>query len=99
MSEEILCRIELKIDKLEEKLDKLNDKMAESNVIQGQHEITLKDHTHRSHLLEERTDLLFAEIEPLKAHANQMAGIYKFFGFLGIIATIIGVALKVLGKV
>lgn len=98
MSDEILNRLEIKLEKMDEKIDKLDSRMDESNIIQTRHDENLKDHSRRSLAAEESIEFLKDELKPIKVHVNRVQGGLQFLGILGTIATIIGVVLKLLGK-
>lgn len=92
MSEQILQSIS-------DKLDKISENITEMKIIQAKHEENLKNHMHRSELLEERTDILFSELEPIKEHLAQMKGMNRLLTGLAALTTFALGVLKLLGKI
>jgi hypothetical protein len=84
------------------KLDGLADDVAEIKVILAAQHITLEDHQRRSIANERATDLLTAEVKPIKQHIAVFTGVLKGFGVLaGATGTLLGVitaVLKLLGR-
>ena len=90
--EEILTKLDTKVDKLDTRLDTIDITLAK-------HEANLNEHMRRTNIAEENIDLLRAdtkqsfkeqseEIKPLTKHVQRVEG---FFKLLGIIASIVGV--------
>lgn len=86
-------------NKIEAKLDKISEDVIDIKLVQVRHDENLKEHMHRSELLEERTDIIFAELEPIKAHISQTDGALKFMGILGTVTTIVLGILRFFGKI
>lgn len=72
--EDIIIRIENKVDKISDKIGSIDSTLA------AQHE-SLKDHIRRTELLE-------ADVAPIKKHVAMVSGALKLVGLVGIIATI-----------
>jgi len=84
-----------KFDRLEEKIEGLDYRMdlkmeKIETILTSQHE-SLSEHMRRTSLLEQ-------EILPIKAFQNQLIGIGKFLGAVGILSSMIATILKVFGK-
>jgi hypothetical protein len=83
-----------RVIRIEEKLDRVVDHLGSIDTTLAAQHVSLKEHIRRS-------DLLEAQLEPIKVHVNMVSGVLKFIGLLaaagagleGIIA-----ALKYLGK-
>ena len=81
-------RLESKIDGLDYRVDLKLEKIEV--ILEAQHE-SLKEHMHRTSLLEK-------EILPIKAFQNQLIGIGKFIGVVGILSSLVATFLKIFGK-
>ena len=79
----------MSLEKIEIKLDKIVDKVTNIEVIMERN---------TNHLAEymRRTELLEAQIEPIKAHVISTQGVIKFIGLLALVATIFTAIFKVL---
>lgn len=77
--------------RIEEKLDKVVEKIGNIDVTLAKQSVILDEHVRRSNLLE-------AKMLPLEKHVAVVNGALKFLGTMAILATIIEVALKIVGK-
>lgn len=78
-----------------EKLDRLSDDISDIKVVQGRQEENLGEHMRRTELAEENLELLRGEIKPIKSYVEHANGVFKFFGGLAILATLISGILKI----
>ena len=70
-------------------LKDISKDLTDIKIIQAKQEENLKNHMHRTELLEESNERLFEEIGPIKAHVNHVEGGLKL---LGLVSLIIGMA-------
>lgn len=77
--------------RLEDKVDVVVEKIGEINVTLAKQSVILEEHVKRTNLLE-------TKIEPIEKHVIMVHGILKFIGLLAVIAGIMEVILKVMGK-
>lgn len=70
-----IAKVEGKIDKMDDRLDKIDTHLAVYNE-------QLKEHIRRTELLE-------ADVEPIKVHVNKVHGALKLLGSVGILLGII----------
>jgi len=75
-----MSRIEEKLDKIDERIDKIDKALAVNNTL-------LEYHIRR-------TDLLEAEVKPLKGHVLKAQGILVF---IGVLSSIVAVGVSLLG--
>lgn len=83
--------IEESVSNIEKKVDTLRDKVDELHITVVLHQVEIQEHLDRTKKIEET-------LEPIKEKHQQLIGIGKLVGFLGVIASIIGVVLKLLTK-
>ncbi len=74
-----MSRIEEKLDKIDERIDKIDKALAVNNTLLEYH---IK-----------RTDLLEAEVKPLKGHVLKAQGILVF---IGVLSSVIAVGVSIL---
>lgn len=92
MSDDVLNRIELKIDKIDERLNSMDITMVRQQVILEEH-IKRSDSNEKMYIHMKEKD-----IEPLKNDMNQIKGIFKFIGYgSAFISGILGI-LKLFNK-
>ena len=96
MSEDILKVIIDKVDKLDNKIDIIAEDIVTLKVTSVKHNETLVYHVKRSDLNEANIELLRKEVEPLKAHVNQVSGILKFLGGFAAIGSALAAIFKLL---
>lgn len=68
--------------------------ISDMKVTQGVQQEILKEHVRRSDLNEKAIDVLKNELRPIQKHVDGLNGILRFFGFVGILATIVGTILR-----
>lgn len=91
MSDELLYKIDNKVDKISEDI-------VEIKITQTKHEANLSEHMKRSDSLEKLYNHLSEEVHPLKNDVERIKGGFQLITVLAsIIASILGV-LKFLGK-
>lgn len=88
--------IKRQLEKLGDKLEKMDSRLDSIDVTLVKHQVSLEQHMHRSELLEDRTDVLFAELEPIKSHINRVDGAFRFVGLISTISGILAVIWKIL---
>lgn len=69
-------------NRLNDKIDEIIDKLASINVSIAKMEVDVAHHI-------KRTDLLEEQVEPMKKHADELAGVIKFLKISGVIVGII----------
>ena len=84
-NDELMKLVLTKLDKLDEKVDKTNDRLNSMDKTLVKQEENLKEHMRR-------TDLLENDLKPIKKHVAVMNGAFKA---LGIIGTVIGIAVGI----
>lgn len=99
MSDELLLKIDSKLDKIQESI-------VEIKIIQAKHEATLEantktveEHSHRSDMLEESQEVLYEEVTKIKIHSAQIDGIFKFAAVLSAFVSAGLGLLKFFGKI
>jgi uncharacterized coiled-coil protein SlyX len=80
---------EHRLDRIESKLDKVVDSVSEINKTLAEQHMSLKHHIKRS-------DLLEAQMEPIRKHVNMVTGAFKLLGLISLLAGIAVSILKVL---
>lgn len=81
--------MENKLDKIEEKVDKIGEQLgAIDKTLTAQH-VVLKEHIRRTEILE-------ADIAPLKKHVTMIEGALKFIGFVCVVAGAAAAIIEVL---
>lgn len=84
--------------KIEAKLDRIVDDVGELKINQAVMQEDVKHHVKRSDMLEELyISMKEKDVEPLQKDMNQIHGVVKFLGLLGILSTIILAVLKIVG--
>lgn len=73
--------IKNQLDKMDIKIDKLDTRLDSIDVTLGRQHESLIEHMRRTALLEQ-------QIEPIKKHVAQVSGVFKFIGFIGVVAGI-----------
>lgn len=63
------------LDRIDERLDSVDKTLIKQ-------ELNLKEHMRRTELLEAQHDKLYLEIEPVKAHVNQVKAGIKIIAFI-----------------
>jgi len=93
-----LSKISEKMERHDKENDVRLDNIEKVLIVQEQN---LKTHMRRSDHLEEVVEMdkqnLKDEIEPIKKHINMVQGAFKLLGTLGILTSIIGGILKIMG--
>ena len=82
MSDERFNKLDSKIDKLDERLDSIDKTLVRQ-------EEQLAYHIKRTNLLE-------ADLKPVKRHVAHIEGVFKFLGIMATIATIAAALIQVL---
>lgn len=91
MSDELLNKIDLKVDKI-------SDDITDIKIVQARQETVLEEHIKRSDSLENLYNHLSAEVHPLKSDVEKIKGAFQLFTVLAsVIASILGF-LKLFGK-
>lgn len=85
MSDEILARVEAKLDRVSEKQTDMNDTLIRQQGI-------LNEHMRRTGLAEEGISIIRKEMEPLKAHVAAWGGAGKV---LVVVSVVVGIAFTV----
>jgi hypothetical protein len=93
MSNDLLLKIDSKLDKIQEDIVEIKIAQAKQEANLEANTKTLVEHMHRSNLLEESQEILYEEVTKIKIHSAQVDGIFKF---LGILSTIVSVAVGLL---
>ena len=65
-----------------DKLDEIINKLAQVNISIAEIKVDVAHHI-------KRTDLLEKQIEPMKQHASELAGVVKFFKFMALVIGLI----------
>lgn len=91
--------------KMDAKLDKLQEDVTEIRIVQARHEEklasnteSLVEHVHRTNLLEESQEVLYDQVTAIKLHASQFSAIWKSVGVISTILGLIAGFLKFFGK-
>jgi uncharacterized membrane protein (DUF106 family) len=85
-----------KLVRIEEKMDEFNEKLHSIDKTLERNTVSLEEHMRRSALNEEAIELLKEEFKPVQKHVTQVHAILQFFGFLGILASIVAGIVKFL---
>lgn len=98
MSDEILLKIDAKLDKIQEAIVEIKITQAKHDTNLELNTKHLEEHMHRSDLLEESQEVLYEEVTKIKIHSAQIDGIFKFAAVLsGLVSAGLGL-LKFFGK-
>lgn len=82
MSDDLLNKIFIKVEKISEDVGELK-------VTSAKQQVSLDLHVKRSNMLEDLvTHIDESKVQPLQAEMSQIKGIYKFIAFLSVLATI-----------
>lgn len=92
MSDELLYKIDSKLDRIQEDL-------SEIKVIQARHDENLQEHMRRTDILEESSEVLYEEVTQIKLHKAQMDGVFKFAGIMSAIVSGVLGLLKLFRKI
>ena len=79
------CPSNQNADRLSTKLDVITDRLASIDVTLAEQHVSLKEHIRRTEILE-------GAVEPIKKHVAMVDGAVKF---IGVIATVVGMAAAV----
>jgi len=74
------------LNKHAELLDKSREEQVRQNETLLRNTITVEEHHRRSLALEKQIARVETEIEPIKAHVQQLTGVGKFFRMVGYVA-------------
>lgn len=81
--------IDDKLNRIEDKIDKIEAQLGIHSDILGKQETNLRLHMYRTDLAEKRLEHIENTIIPITKHVNQMSGVLKAIGVLGIIVSIL----------
>lgn len=87
------------LSKIYTKVEKISDDMGDLKIISGKQQISLDEHVRRTEILENRTDVIFEELEPLKEHVIQVNTVFKIIAGLSTIGGVILGILKFIKKI
>lgn len=93
------AKLEAKIDKIDLKLDKIHADVAESKIIQARHDENLKEHMKRTAILEDSSKFLYGQVVDIKLHTAKIDGIFKFIGVASTLVSCILGILKLFGRI
>ncbi len=85
MSNDVLLRVEAKIDKVHERLSSIDATLA------GQH-VSLVEHIRRTSILE-------TKLEPVEKHVDMVHGALKLIGLVAMLGGIIEVCIEILAYI
>lgn len=80
------------LQRIEDKIDKIVDQIGSINATLAAQHVSLDTHI-------KRTDLLEAEIKPIKSHVNMISGALKLIGLIATLSGIGAFALTVLNHI
>ncbi len=89
---DVLEVILTQLNRISDSQELVKKDISEINVTLAKQEVSLADHIRRTEILE-------AELKPLKKHDAYFVGCLKLIGVLGTLATIAGIVLKVCGVI
>jgi hypothetical protein len=99
MSDNLLRAIDSKLDKIQEAITEVKITQARQEEVQNRHDENLREHMHRSDLLEESQEVLYEEVSNIKLRAAKMDGVLRFIGISStVISAVVGL-LKILHKI
>ena len=81
---------EQRLNRMEDKIDRIGGEVSEVNIHIAEIKKDLRYHI-------KRTDLLEAEMKPIKKHVIMVSGVMKFFGLVSFIIALIEGILTMLG--
>jgi archaellum component FlaC len=81
---------EQRLNRMEDKIDRIGGEVSEVNIHIAEIKKDLRYHI-------KRTDLLEAEVKPIKKHVIMVSGVVKFFGLVSFLIALIEGILTMLG--
>lgn len=86
------------LKKIESKIDKIADDLVEIKIVQVKEQVSLDEHIRRTELLEYAQEEIFEELKPIKMHIGQVNGAFKVIGLLASLASVVGLVFKLFGR-
>jgi hypothetical protein len=71
-----------RLERIENKVDTISEKVSDINSTLAAQHVSLEHHI-------KRTDLLEAQVIPLRGHADELKGVVRFLKILGLLLTIL----------
>lgn len=84
------------LSKLQEKIESLDEKMDDMKITHERNTVILDEHIRRTEIAEQNIDSLRADLKPIQTHVTQISFVFKFIGFISVIASIISASIKLI---